>query len=161
MGLWHFLCDLFYCPESSSHGCPSTRPLAISFDNPSLCFCNEKQHSSSGMTSSVSTGAGTEGATLPKDWIAPAGRCELNLLAVTPTRLNGSYVHWPHSRSAGRSDGSLCSSQLTHQGPATSSAPSLTQNNRIKPWGKWIIPHSCKYTYFHYWKLYLIVYICD
>ncbi|KAG7222762.1 hypothetical protein INR49_016081 [Caranx melampygus] len=71
--------------KPSSHGCPSTRPLAISFDNPSLCFCNEKRHSSSGMTSSVSTGAGTEGATLPEDWIAPAGRCELNLLVVTPT----------------------------------------------------------------------------
>lgn len=24
VGLWHFSCDLFYCPESSGHGCPST-----------------------------------------------------------------------------------------------------------------------------------------
>lgn len=22
VGLWHFSCDLFYCPKSSSHGCP-------------------------------------------------------------------------------------------------------------------------------------------
>lgn len=63
---------------------PPPRPLAISFDNPSLCFCHEKQHSSRGMTSSVSTGAGTEDATLPEDWIAPAGCRERNPLVVTP-----------------------------------------------------------------------------
>ena len=85
VGLWHFLCDLFYCPEPSGHGCPSARPLATSFDNPSLCFCNEKQHSSRGMTSSVSTGAGTEDTTLPKDWIAPTGCSEQNPLVVIPT----------------------------------------------------------------------------
>ncbi|KAK9536106.1 hypothetical protein VZT92_005917 [Zoarces viviparus] len=50
---------------------PPPRPLAISVDNPGLCFCNEKQHSSRGMTSSVSTGAGTDAVTLPGDWIAP------------------------------------------------------------------------------------------
>lgn len=66
---------------------PPPHPLAISFDNPSLCFCNEKQHSSRGMTSSVSTGAGTEYTTLPEDWIAPSGNCERNPLVVTPTLL--------------------------------------------------------------------------
>lgn len=74
-------CDIFYVIYSIvlsplAMAAPPPRPLAISFDNPSLCFCNEKQHSSRGMTSSVSTGAGTEDATLPRDWIAPAGCCE-------------------------------------------------------------------------------------
>ncbi|KAM3601984.1 uncharacterized protein V6R79_022311 [Siganus canaliculatus] len=72
---------------------PPPRPLAVSFDNPSLCFCNEKQHYSRGMTSSVSTGAGTEDATLPTDWIALAGRCERNPLVVTPTLLLGCALN--------------------------------------------------------------------
>lgn len=69
-------CDIFYVIYSivlspPAMAAPPPHPLAISFDNPSLCFCNEKQHSSSGMTSSVSTEAGTEDTTLPRDWIAP------------------------------------------------------------------------------------------
>lgn len=50
---------------------PPPHPLSVSSDNPSLCLWNEKQHSSRGMTSSVSTGAGTEDATLPVDWTPP------------------------------------------------------------------------------------------
>lgn len=73
---------------------PPPHPLAISFYNPSLCFCNEKQHSSRGMTSSVSTGAGTDDATLPEDWIAHAGCCERNPLVVTPTLL---LICWPNT----------------------------------------------------------------
>lgn len=73
---------------------PPPHPLAISFDNPSLCFCNEKQHYSRGMTSSVSTGAGTDDATLPVDWIAHAGCCERNPLVVTPTLL---LICWPNT----------------------------------------------------------------
>lgn len=37
---------------------PLPHPLAISCHNASLCLCNEKQHSSGVMTSSVSTGVG-------------------------------------------------------------------------------------------------------
>ncbi|KAF1378930.1 hypothetical protein PFLUV_G00195620 [Perca fluviatilis] len=87
---------------------PPPRPLAISFDNPSLCFCNEKQHSSRGMTSSVSTGAGTEDATLPEDWIAPAGCCEPNALVVTPD--SGARMcseHALHSREENLMDASV------------------------------------------------------
>lgn len=85
-------CDIFHVIYSIvlrplAMAAPPPRPLAISFDNPSLCFCNEKQHSSRGMTSSVSTGAGTEDATLAEDWIAPTGCCERNPRAVTPTLL--------------------------------------------------------------------------
>lgn len=86
---------------------PPPCPLAISFDNPSLCFCGEKPHSSRGMTSSVSTGAGTEDTTLPGDWVAPTGCCEQN-------PLRRSYVHRASRPLRSETDRSLSSAQPTH-----------------------------------------------
>lgn len=125
-------CDIFYVIYSivlspPAMAAPPPRPLAIGFDNPSLCFCNEKQHSSRGMTSSVSTGAGTEDATLPADWIAPTGCCERKSASCHPRTLavlmcvcvcvrapENALIHQYREL-----DGSLCSSELTHQGPRT------------------------------------------
>lgn len=143
VGLWHFSCDLFYCPESSGHGCPPPRPLAISFDNPSLCLCNEKQHSSRGMTCSVSAGAGTEDATLAADWIAPSGCCEPDPPVVTPTLL---LICAPNTlREPGKEDFmDPCFHHSWHlKAQPTLSAPSwLTSHNGTRL----TITYFCKYT---------------
>lgn len=103
---------------------PPPHPLAISCHNASLCLCNEKQHSSRVMTSSVSTGVGTRGATLSKDWVAPTGNSGQNLLVVARTLLF-TFV-WCCFRHTPRL-------QLTNRSLATSSeSVSWNQNKRIR-----------------------------
>lgn len=106
---------------------PPPHPLAISCHNARLCLCNEKQHSSGVMTSSVSTGVGTRGATLSKDWVAPTGSSGQNLLVVAQTLLF-TFV-WCCLGHAPRF-------QLTNHSPATGSW-NQHKSIRINEESKW------------------------
>ena len=156
VGLWHFSCDLFYCPESAGHGCPSapspchqlwqSQPLFLPWEaaffqrDDLLCLYR-----------------GWHWGRDPARGLDSTRRMPWTKSTSCHPQLCCSYVRQTPFPTPGRElDGSLCSSLLTHQGPATGPPP-LTQHNRIRLCvGKWIITNLCEYTSLtlHYFLFY-------